>query len=193
MDVFSCIQNRNSIRRFTQDPIDISYLHKIIQAVRIAPSAANLQPLKYIIINDEDQCNKIFPFTSWAGYIKPSWRPEKHERPTAYIAILNTQLNNVYVDFDVGISMAYIVLIAQALGLGSCILCKLNRLKICEILKIPESIELKALIALGKPQEIVKREEDGINVKYWRDENNIFHIPKKPFTDIIFEQRYHKF
>ena len=192
MEVFECINKRNSIRRFVQDQIFDKDLLKIIDAARIAPSAANLQPLEYIIINKQEQCNAIFPNIGWAGYIKPAWKPEEHERPTAYIAIINTQPKNSYVDLDVGISMAYIVLSAQSIELDSCILCKINKKELIQILKIPNSIELKALVALGKRNETVQREENINDVKYWRDNKEILHVPKKPLSSIIHEQFYNK-
>jgi nitroreductase len=190
MEVFECIQKRNSIRRFTQDPILVEDLTKIIDAVRISPSAANLQPLEFIIINEKEKCDEIFPQTFWASYLIPPWKPDLGERPTAYISIINNQPENSYVDFDIGISMAYIVLAAQALQLGSCILYKINRKNLKKILKIPDSIQLKALVALGYKNETVKREENFKEVKYWRDENEIFHVPKKPLSYIIHKQQY---
>ena len=192
MEVFECINKRNSIRRFVQDQIYDKDLLKIIDAARIAPSAANLQPLEYIIINKKEQCKAIFPNIGWAGYIKPAWKPDEHERPTAYIAIINTQPKNSYVDLDVGISMAYIVLSAQSLELDSCILCKINKNELKQTLKIPNSIELKALVALGKRNESVKREENINEVKYWRDNKEILHVPKKPLSSIIYKDNYNK-
>ena len=192
MEVFECINKRNSIRRFVQDQVNDKDLLKIIDAARIAPSAANLQPLEYIIINKKEQCKAIFPNIGWAGYIKPAWKPDEHERPTAYIAIINTQPKNSYVDLDVGISMAYIVLRAQSLELDSCILCKINKNELKQILKIPNSIELKALVALGKRNEDVQREENINDVKYWRDNKEILHVPKKPLSSIIYNNYYNK-
>lgn len=190
MDFFECVQKRTSIRKYKQDPILIDDLKRIISTVRIGPSAANLQPLEYIIINKQDICDQLFPHTSWAGYLKPSWTPKPHERPTAYISIVNTQPSNPYVDFDVGIAMAYITLAAQALKIGSCILCKLNREQIKKLLFIPEEFEIKALISLGKKNEEVNRLERENDVKYWRDEHQIFYVPKKPLASIIHEQIY---
>lgn len=191
MDLFECIHKRTSIRRFTQEPIPISQLKKIIEAVRIGPSAANLQPLEYVIVNKSEICDRIFSHTAWAGYLKPQWTPEPNERPTAYITIVNTQTQNNYVDFDVGIAMAYITLTAQSFDIGSCILCKLNRDELKRILEIPEKFELKALVALGRKDEVVTREENNDDVKYWRDEQDVFHVPKKSLSNLIHEQTYH--
>jgi nitroreductase len=190
MDILSCIKKRTSIRRFTQDLISLKDLITIIDAVRISPSAANLQPLEYIIVNKQDICDRIFPYTAWAGYLKPRWVPEPRERPTAYIAIVNTQPSNIYADYDVGIAMAYITLVAQALNIGSCILCKINKDKLKKLLYIPENFKLKALIALGMKNELVKREESQDDVKYWRDDHEVFHVPKKPLSHIIHEQTF---
>ena len=192
MKLFECIHQRTSIRRFTQDPLEMTDLHRIIQGARIMPSAANLQPLEYIIVNTKHLCEKIFPHTGWAGYLTPSWTPNENERPTAYIAIINTQPKNKYVSYDVGIAMAYIVLGAQALDIGSCILLNIKKQQIKEILAIPEEIDLQTVIALGRKNETVKRVEREDTVKYWRDDHDIFYVPKRPFSTIIHEQQYKK-
>lgn len=190
MDLLEIVKKRRSIRRFTQEPLTVDTLETIIDAVRIAPSAANLQPLQYIIIHTKEMCDKIFPHTFWAGYITPAWRPSENERPTSYIAILNTQKENIYADKDIGIAMGYIVLLAESYDISSCILMKINKKELKSILKIPETVELEALIALGKKNEISIIEEDNTQVKYYRDDNNTLHVPKKTLDAIIHYNTY---
>ena len=94
MDVYKAILLRRSIRRFQQKQIPIKLLKKFVNAARLAPSAANLQPLEYFIVNDKNLCSEIFGTISWAGYIKPKWAPSPQERPVAYIIMLIKNAEN---------------------------------------------------------------------------------------------------
>ena len=72
MSVYEAILSRRSIRRFQQKPINTELLRTFVNAARVAPSAANLQPLEYFIVTEEDMRSKIFETIGWAGYIKPT-------------------------------------------------------------------------------------------------------------------------
>lgn len=190
MKVYDAILLRRSIRRFTQDPIKIDLLKKFVNAGRLAPSAANLQPLEFFIVNDKKLCLKIFQTLSWAGYIRPKWIPPKEERPTAYIIVLVTDVNNKYYLRDVGVATENIILAAEEENIGSCILCKIEREKIREILKIPKNIEVDSVIALGYKAEQPVIEDMRESIKYWRDENDILHVPKRKLENIIHINNY---
>ncbi len=179
------ILSRRSIRRFKQKAIDKKTLKKLVNAGRLAPSAANLQPLEYFIINDEKLCSDIFETIKWAAYIKPEWKPIKKERPTAYILMLVTDTKNKYYLRDVSLATENIVLAAEAEKIGSCILCNIDREKIRSILKIPLSLNIDSLIALGYKAEYPVIEDLKDSVKYWRDEEMVLHVPKRKLENII--------
>ena len=185
MSVYEAILSRRSIRRFQQKPINMELLRNFVNAARVAPSAANLQPLEYFIVTEEDLCSKIFETIGWAGYIKPTWKPSKNERPTAYIVILVKDINNKYYLRDVGLASENIVLAAEEKHIGSCILCKIEKDKIQEILKIPDILHVDSVIALGYKAEQAVVEDLKDSVKYWRDENEVLHVPKRNLEDII--------
>ena len=94
MDVYKAILSRRSIRRFQQKQIPIELLKKFVNAARLAPSAANLQPLEYYVVNDRNLCDKVFETLGWAAYIKPKWAPSTEERPVAYIVMLAKDKTN---------------------------------------------------------------------------------------------------
>ena len=96
MDVYEAIISRRSIRRFQQKPISTDLLKKFVNAARLAPSAANFQPLEYFVVTDKDLLDKVFETLGWAAYIRPKWSPSQEERPTAYIIILYTDSNNKF-------------------------------------------------------------------------------------------------
>ena len=185
MDAEKAIFGRRSIRRFKQIPIPIEFLKKLVDAARVAPSGANLQPLEYIIVNDKELCNRIFPALRWAGYIKPEWRPSEGERPTAYIVILVKKDVSPFSDIDVGLAAENIMILAYSYGVGSCMLGNIDRDLIREILNIPLEYHVHSVIALGFPAEKSVVEQMEESVKYWRDENGVMHVPKKKLEEIL--------
>ena len=185
MNVYETILTRRSIRRFQQKSINTELLRKFVNAARVAPSAANLQPLEFFVVTKKDMCSKIFETIGWAGYIKPTWKPGKNERPTAYIVILVKDVTNKYYQRDVGLASENIVLAAEADNIGSCILCKIEKNKIKDIIKIPDTLHVDSLIALGYKAEQAVVEDFKDSVKYWRDKNEVLHVPKRKLEDII--------
>jgi nitroreductase len=185
MDTYKSILSRRSIRRFQQKKIDTQTLKKMVNAARLAPSAANLQPLEFFVVDEKNLCDKIFECTGWAGYIKPTWKPSESERPVAYIIILVNDKNNTWYLRDASFAAGNIVLTAESDGIGSCILCNINREKIREILDIPEEIIIDSLVALGYKAEQPVATDLTDSVKYWRDDKEVLHVPKKKLEEII--------
>ncbi|MFO8077223.1 MAG: nitroreductase family protein [Thermoplasmatota archaeon] len=183
------IKKRRSIRRYKQKQIPEDLLEQMIEAARRAPSAANLQPLEYILINKKELCQNIFPHISWAGYLQPSWQPATDEQPTAYIAIIVNE-ENPYYQRDVGLSSAHIVLTAEAEDIGSCILCSIDKKQIKKILHIPPTKTLDSLIALGYKKEHPIMENRSDTIKYYLDKENILHVPKKPLAQVMHKNIY---
>lgn len=183
--VYEAILKRRSIRRFKQKEIPIEKLKKFVNAARLAPSAANLQPLEYLIVNEKKLCKEIFETLSWAGYIKPKWSPAEEERPTAYIIPIVTQLDNKWYTRDVSFASENILLAAEEEGIGSCVICKINKDRLNKILDLPEDVFLDSVIALGYKNEVSVVEDLKDTIKYWRDEKEILHVPKKKLEDII--------
>jgi nitroreductase len=183
--VYEAVLSRRTIRRFKQKPVDVKLLKRFVNAARVAPSAANLQPLEYFIISEKKLCAKVFETLGWAGYIKPKWMPDESERPTAYIVVLVREDLNKYYKWDVGLSAENIMLVAEEEDIGSCILLNINREKLREILNVPDSLYLDSVIALGYKSEIVVMEDMVDSVKYYRDENDVLYVPKRKITDIL--------
>lgn len=190
MNVYDAIISRRSIRRFHQKPVKLELLKKCVNAGRLAPSAANLQPLEYIIVNDKTLGANLFETLHWAAYIQPKWIPKETERPTAYIVVLVKDTQNPYYERDVGFATENIVLTAEGEGLGSCILCNIERVKIQELCNIPLELAVDSVIALGYKAEAPVVEDLKDSVKYWRDDHEILHVPKRKLDDIIHLNKY---
>jgi len=185
--IYKAIISRRTIRRFKQIPIHVSVLEKLINAARLSPSAANLQPLEFIIINNKSICAEIFPHLSWAGYIAPYGTPLPQQRPVAYIAILvnkkKAQLR--YTAYDVGAAAQSILLTAWEQGIGSCWMQAINRKEIRRILDIPQENKLDSIISLGYRAESPVVENFKGSIKYWKDKTGKLHVPKRSLTQIV--------
>lgn len=184
-EVYNSILSRRSIRRFQQKPIKLEILKKMVNTGRLAPSAANLQPLEFFIVNEKNLCDQIFETIGWAGYIKPKWTPAVNERPSAYIVVLVNNEKNPWYLRDVSFATQNIVLFAESLNIGSCILCNINKESIRKILNIPNNIIIDSLIALGYKAEKSVVEDYSGSIEYWRDKNEVLHVPKRKIEDII--------
>ena len=188
--IYKTIISRRTIRRFKQKPIAKSILRGLINAGRLAPSAANLQPLEFIIINNKDICAKIFPYLRWAGYIAPYGTPASDKRPVAYIAVLlnKAKARLKYAAYDAGAAIENMLLVAWEQGIGSCWMQAIDRRRIKEILDIPEDFRLDSIISLGYPDESPIVEEFRGSIKYWKDKQGTLHVPKRSMRQIIYKE-----
>lgn len=182
------IRKCRTYRRFYQDiAISREELLEMIDNARLSASARNAQSLKYYISADPGLNACIFPCLAWAGYLKDWPGPVEGERPSAYIIVLNdTEISNNYF-CDHGIAAQSMLLTAVEKGYGGCIIASVSREKLRQELALPQRYEIIQVLALGKPKEIVKLEQLGPDgdIKYWRDENQVHHVPKRNLDDIV--------
>ncbi|MBW6537094.1 MAG: nitroreductase family protein [Mariniphaga sp.] len=187
--LFDLILKNPSYRRFDHSvKIENVQIEKWIDLARLSPSGRNMQPLKYVISTSERINSMIFPNLGWAGYLKDWSGPAEDERPVAYVAvILDKKLAENYFCDD-GIAMQSMLLGAVEDGFGGCIIGSVNKSKVAKILNLPENLEILYMLALGKPSEkvVLETAENG-EIKYWRDENDVHHVPKRPLEEIIFK------
>ena len=185
------ITKNRSCRRFLQkEPVPVDTLRWLVNLARLSASAANLQPLKYILSNDPDKNELIFSCLAWAAYLKDWPGPPEGERPAAYIIMVGDY--NIAKSFgtDMGIAAQSILLGAREQGLAGCMIGSINKELLQEMFHLPKRFEILLVIALGQPKETVVLEEmaPGDDVKYWRDEHNIHHVPKRPLDEIILSE-----
>jgi nitroreductase len=182
------IKANRSCRRFDETyPVSTEKLLELVDLARLSASAANLQPLKYILSCDPATNEKIFECLTWAYYLKAWPGPSPGERPAAYIILLHdTRICNT-LDCDHGIAAQSIMLGAREMGLAGCMLAAVNRRKIRRLLNIPAPLKVKLVLAVGKPKESIVIDTVNIegDIMYWRDDNQIHHVPKRRLQDII--------
>ena len=69
MDIMELMKTRRTYRRFKQEPVPQEVLDDILLTTRYTSSAANKQPLRFIVINEPEKVNEVFQYTSWAGQL----------------------------------------------------------------------------------------------------------------------------
>jgi len=184
------IKKNRSCRRFYEDfVIKRNTLEELIDLARLSASAANRQPLKYILSYEKNKNDLIFSTLAWAGYLKDWSGPGEGERPSAYIVMLNdTEITKNYW-CDPGIAAQSILLGATEKGLGGCIFASVKRDELNSTLKIDERYEILYVLAVGKSKEKVVLETVGTdgNIKYWWDRQRVHHVPKRLLEEIIID------
>ena len=181
------LRNR-SYRRFHQEvPVDRRTLEELVDLARLSASAANRQPLKFLLAWTPAQAARIFPHLGWAGYLTDWSGPAEGERPPAYILILgDTEISPAF-GCDHGIAAQSILLGAVERGLGGCMIGSIQREALRAALNIPARYEILLVLALGRPRETVVIEPLGPegDIRYWRDAAGVHHVPKRALADII--------
>ena len=182
------VKKNRSYRRFYENfTIERNTLEELVDLARLSASASNRQPLKYVLSCEKNKNDLIFPNLAWAGYLKDWSGPGEGEKPSAYIIMLNdTEITNNYW-CDPGIAAQSILLGATEKGLGGCMFTSVKRDELRSALKITERYEILYVLAIGKPKEKVVLETVGPegDIKYWRDNQGVHHVPKRTLEEII--------
>lgn len=178
-----------SYRRFYGDvELSMDTLKELADLARVTGSAANLQTLRYRLVNDPQERSKVYDTLGWAGALQDWDGPDEDERPTAYIIMLNDQTIAKNRGNDVGISAQTILLGAVEQGYGGCMLGNVRRNDLAAALGIDqEKYTIELVLALGKPNEDIRLVEVGADgsTTYYRDENQVHYVPKRALEDIL--------
>jgi nitroreductase len=187
MNLKDLVFKNRSYRRFDEShKIEPKLLESLIELARLSSTGGNRQPLKYILFSTPGDCDRIFPSLAWAGYLREWPGPVRGERPTAYIIVLGDKSITENFGIDHGIAAQSIMLGAAEAGLGGCMIQSIKREELANELGLPDKFEILLVLALGKPVEKVVLDEIKDNdVKYWRDENKVHHVPKRSLDDLI--------
>ena len=181
------VKASRSYRRFYEEKrIEPEVLRELVDLARLSPSAANLQPLKYIVSADPESNSRVFPALAWAGYLTDWPGPADGERPSAYIIVLGDTKITKNFGCDHGIAAQSIMLGAAEKGLGGCMIGSIDRQRLREALSIPDRYEILLVLALGYPKEKVVLEDVGPDgdIRYYRDSEGVHHVPKRRLCDV---------
>lgn len=181
------LSNRSYRRFYEHVPISMDMLKECIELARLTASSGNKQPLKYILCCNRQMNKKVFPLLAWAGYLKDWPGPAAGERPAAYVIVLGDRQITESFGCDHGIAAQTILLAATEKGFGGCIIASIQKETLMRVLDVPERCEILLVIAIGKPKEKVVLENTRAtnDIKYWRDEQSVHHVPKRPLDEVI--------
>lgn len=154
------VKARRSVRKFADKPVERDKIITCIEAARLAPSAENVQPWRFIVMDEEEIIDNfsekafsgIYRYTRWASRapvliaiaVQPDWLAHRLGK--------EIQGTNYYL-IDIGIAGEHLVLQALKLGLGTCWIGWFQARKAKKVLKIPRSWKVVALLAMGYPRE----------------------------------------
>ncbi len=182
------IKNRSYRRFYEGEAIEMQVMRDMVENIRYTPSPANLQPLKFILVNNPVMRSKVFECLKWAAYLKEWDGPPEGERPSAYIVVLGNRGLSGYVAWDFGIALQSLQLSAVDKGYGACAIVSCDKDKLRELFQIPQELEIGVVLALGKPKEsVVIDEVKNGDIKYWRDSTEVHHVPKRSLEELIFK------
>ena len=185
MEVFEALATRRSIRKFMNKPINAAQLNDIVEVAKLYPNPANLQPMRFVIVNQKNQCEPVLRLLRWAGYIS-DYEMNDDDQPTAMILLFGDREKAKDFGFSTGAAATYIMLAAQAMGIASCCLGVSQASKIYEIVGLdPCQYEFQCLVALGYPGQTVRTVDQSENCKYYMDDQGNFVVPKRKNTEII--------
>jgi nitroreductase len=182
------VKENRSCRRFYEDhAVEPETLKAFVNLARMSASGANLQPLKYLLSCDSQKNAEIFSCLAWAGYLKEWSGPAEGERPAAYIVVLGDTSISESAGCDHGIAAQTILLGAREKGLAGCMLGSIDRNALRDSLNIASQFKILLVLAIGKPKEQVVLEPVGPDnsIRYWRDNEDVHHVPKRKLEDII--------
>lgn len=157
------VNQRQSVRKYQEKPVEREKMETILEAVHLAPSACNSQPWKIIVVDNPElknevaksTFNKAVSFNRFAVQA-PVIAVLVIEKPKLIAQIGGSLKNQEYPMYDIGIAAAHFCLQAAELGLGTCIIGWFDEKKIKTLLKIPEKKKIGLVITLGYPPDDYK-------------------------------------
>lgn len=158
MDFSELVHIRRSVRKYTDQPVDIEKLNMCLEAARLAPSACNSQPWSFVVVNDPALIAEVAPCTFLPGSMMNRFSVTAPVLVVQVVepANLSSTLGGAikkqpYQWMDNGIAAAHFCLQAADLGLGTCMLGWFDENSIKKLLNIPKSKRIGLVITLGYP------------------------------------------
>lgn len=165
MDLFEVIKTRRSIRKYKSDPIENEKLEMVLDAARLAPSWANTQCWRFVVVRNQEIRNKLADTL----IVNPTVgaNPAVNAIRTAPVTIVAcaekgisgcfngqpaTEKGDTWYMYDVALAMENLVLAAHALGLGTVHVGLFNTEEVAAILGIPGNYYVVAMTPLGYPE-----------------------------------------
>ena len=144
MDVLEAIKTRRSIRKYKPEPIPAEKLDMILEAARLAPSADNRQPWRFIIVQNTERKKQVAQAANETFL---------NDAAAIIVALADPDASARWHEKDTMIALEHIVLAATALGYGTCWIGAFDEDALKHLLKIPAKMKIVALLPVGTPGE----------------------------------------
>ena len=187
-ELMGLLEGRRTYRRFEQKEISREILEEILQAARLASSAANRQPLSYIVVRDREKVEQVFAHTRWAGALPPEvGQPREGEKPVLFIGVVENLDINQDCDTDAGLAISNMTLAAWNHGVGSCMIGACNKVALSELFGLTDRQKLHTVVGFGYPSHVshLVDMEDPDAFKYYLDEKKDYVVPKRKLEDVV--------
>jgi len=179
MNLLEIIKTRRSIRRYTDTPVDDKSINIVIEAARWAPSCANTQCCRFIVVKNEETRSKLAETLIPEN---PSIRAVR-QAPVVIVSCAELGKSGFYEGkptsdkgdwymFDVALATQNLTLAAHSLGLGTGHISAFDAQKVAQILKVPQGVAVVEIIPLGYPEKVGKAP------------------PRKELSEIVFYEAY---
>lgn len=166
MDLFEAVEKRRSIRKFKTDPVPVEDLKKILEAGRLAPSGGNRQPWSFVVVRDSETKKALANAANLQRFIA--------DAGIVLVALGDPSVSRSLHRQDPMIAIEHMVLVATALGYGTCWIGAFNEDEVKKIVKVPENLVVIALLPIGVPDE------------------KPLPRPRKAFKEVFFKEAYGK-
>ena len=150
MNFNELIKKRYSVRAYKSDCVEEEKLQQVLEAARLAPTAANRQPFQFIVIHTKGK----------EAELKRIYEPDWFTQPPLVICVCATPAQawsridkKNYAEVDATIAMDHLILAAADLGLGTCWIAAFNPTAAREVLALPDNVEPVAFTPLGYPAD----------------------------------------
>jgi nitroreductase len=184
MDTIEAIRTRRSVRKFLDRPVEPEKLQAVLEAARLAPSWANMQCWRFVVVRDPavkeriSELSYVEAFFATRGYKANPAQAALAAAPVVIVACADPTLSGElrgqqYYLTDIGIAAENLMLAAHAQGLGSVFVGVFDEEPLGELLDIPPEFRIVGLFPLGYPENEQKAG-----------------LPRKPLDDIVYYEKW---
>ncbi len=191
MTLYELVRKSRSYRGYDESrQLTREELLELVECARLCPSSVNRQPLKYCLVWEHEQAERVLALTRWARALPELKLPHPGKHPTAFIIICQDQEIDPSLtryQKDVGIVAQTMLLAAAEKGLGGIMIGNFSPEKISAALALPAHLVPLLIVAFGKPDETIVLTDavPGESLNYYRDENDVHYVPKRRLEDVI--------
>ena len=150
MDFFEVVKTRRSVRSYIDRPVPDEVLRRVLEAARLAPSANNVQPWRYVVVRDPDRAQELAGLAAGQMFIA--------QAPVVIVLCAEAYVDrgswigeNMYL-VDATISFDHLILAARNEGLGTCWIGAFDRAGVERFLRLPKGVHPVMMTPLGYPR-----------------------------------------